>query len=54
MVMQADAMMHSEGFQNASQEYQVAYIAAVQYYREILSNSANNLSEEDYQMVLQV
>ena len=49
MVMQADAMMHSEGFQNASQEYQVAYIAAVQYYREILSNSANNLSEEDYQ-----
>src|SRR5699024_6921203 len=47
--MQADAMMHSEGFQNASQEYQVAYIAAVQYYREILSDSANNLSEEDYQ-----
>ena len=49
MVMQADAMMHTEGFQNASQEYQVAYIAAVQYYREILSDSANNLSEEDYQ-----
>ena len=49
MVMQADAIMHSEGFQNASQEYQVAYIAAIQYYREILSNSANNLSEEDYQ-----
>ena len=49
MVMQADAMMHTEGFQNASQEYQTAYIAAVQYYREILSNSANNLSEEDYQ-----
>ncbi|WP_279293673.1 KxYKxGKxW signal peptide domain-containing protein, partial [Enterococcus cecorum] len=49
MVVQADAMMHTEGFQNASQEYQTAYIAAVQYYREILSNSANNLSEEDYQ-----
>ena len=49
MVMQADEIMHTEGFQNASQEYQVAYIAAVQYYREILSNSANNLSEEDYQ-----
>ena len=48
MIMQADAIMHSEGFQNASQEYQVAYIAAVQYYREILSSSANNLSEEDY------
>ncbi|NJE33378.1 accessory Sec-dependent LPXTG-anchored adhesin, partial [Lactobacillus agilis] len=49
LLNQADEITATDGYKQADQSYQAAYQTAVQHYREILSNSANNLSEEDYQ-----
>ncbi|MCL8204790.1 hypothetical protein M5361_06205 [Ligilactobacillus agilis] len=48
LLNQADEITATDGYKQADQRYQAIYQDTIQYYREVLADPTQNLSDEDY------